>query len=1034
MSIFRLSATFLLLSGIASLTYQVTWVRLLGLSMGSTSASISTVLAAFFLGLALGSYLAERITRNRIDNLRAYILLELLIGISGIILLPVLLNLDSVMALMPFLGTHLVFKFIVAITLLIIPTLCMGATFPVMASILIRNQSEMGLRMSQLYSLNTAGAVLGAALSGFVFIPYWGLDGAIYIAFALNASIVLAALYFNRRLTLPPITIPQTASGGAKIHHDDDHSPLRIQALVVLFFTGFVAIATEVGWTKFLVIFAGTTIYGFAAILTIFLVGIAAGSWVVKSRLENLPSPQLWMAVGLVSLGGSLLLTRAGLSIVPTVYEAINYLQAPAFVVHTVKYSFIFVLLFLPTFLFGALFPLNLKLYCGGLTGVRSRIGKAYAVNTLASILGSIAAGFWLIPVYGTDVLLTSMAVIILTLPILFLPSLEAATLRVAIAVLMFISIGSNWVLPHLNYEKLIASVDYLYDADARNGKKPTFLYLKEGKAGVISVVTYDNKIAKVQNNGLNESLVNMKDPHKTLVVENMLGLIPYLLHENAKSAFIVGYGGGITTRALTYTNLKSIQVVELEPAVVEAGRAIYGGDIPALKDPRVKVEFNDARNTLLLGNQTYDIVVAQPSHPWRAGAANVFTKQFFQIAKSKLNSGGIYGQWVNLFNMDVTTLRAIFKAFLDVFPEGVSFANLDTGDFLLFGSDKALVFDYNRMNERMNQPDIKEIFANNGIYNAEQLLWYFGLSRQEIIQAAGNAQPNTDTNILSEVRLSALVQQPSGQQDPYAFLRKTYHFDVGHYFAKNVAAENIYNAGLCFLNWDEPAVAQKAANLLQGIDSLRARSLDYQIKWSGYEYGKATELYRQHKEWLDEVHVKQTEVFAELGQLDEAQKSIAQIKDSVQRRVAIAALLYKKGQWNTLAALDPQSDKERQWQLVGLSKSNLQSAGAQLSSLMSVESEEIPQLEVLVRYYAVKQSTQQMGKYARQLFKVIDKLSERLTKLVDKAIANNEIVRAQLILRKIETINPDAGTLPDLKKRLSELAVTGVSLAATSK
>ena len=360
MSIFRLSATFLLLSGIASLTYQVTWVRLLGLSMGSTSASISTVLAAFFLGLALGSYLAERITRNRIDNLRAYILLELLIGISGIILLPVLLNLDSVMALMPFLGTHLVFKFIVAITLLIIPTLCMGATFPVMASILIRNQSEMGLRMSQLYSLNTAGAVLGAALSGFVFIPYWGLDGAIYIAFALNASIVLAALYFNRRLTLPPITIPQTASGGAKIHHDDDHSPLRIQALVVLFFTGFVAIATEVGWTKFLVIFAGTTIYGFAAILTIFLVGIAAGSWVVKSRLENLPSPQLWMAVGLVSLGGSLLLTRAGLSIVPTVYEAINYLQAPAFVVHTVKYSFIFVLLFLPPFLFGALFPLNL--------------------------------------------------------------------------------------------------------------------------------------------------------------------------------------------------------------------------------------------------------------------------------------------------------------------------------------------------------------------------------------------------------------------------------------------------------------------------------------------------------------------------------------------------------------------------------------------------------------------------------------------------------------------------------------------------
>ena len=269
---FYFTAGFLVLSGIASLTYQVTWVRLLGLSMGSTSAAISTVLAAFFLGMALGSYGAHRITRQHTQNLKPYILLELLIGLTGLALLPVLLHLDSLLALFPAVGMALSFKFLVALILLSVPTLCMGATFPVMASILIRRQDEIGLRMSQLYSLNTAGAVAGAALSGFVFIPNWGLDGAIYIAFALNMTIVLIASYVDRRWTLPPIeSAPVLTSPPASI--ESTTAPFRRHALIVLFATGWVSIATQVGWTKYLVIFTGTTIYGFAIILIVFLSG-----------------------------------------------------------------------------------------------------------------------------------------------------------------------------------------------------------------------------------------------------------------------------------------------------------------------------------------------------------------------------------------------------------------------------------------------------------------------------------------------------------------------------------------------------------------------------------------------------------------------------------------------------------------------------------------------------------------------------------------------------------------------------------------
>ncbi len=384
-----LAALFLVVSGVAALTYQVVWVRLLGLSMGSTSASVSTVLAAFFLGLAIGSYLAERITRNRIDNPKVYIVLEAIIGISGLALLPILLNLDNMMAAIPHLGSILQFKFAVAMVLLVIPTMCMGATFPVMAAILVRRQADMGKRVSQLYSLNTAGAVFGALLAGFVFVPNWGLDGAVYMAASLNFFIVFMAFYLNSRITFPPIETNDDIRGELTAKQKESQrlqAPLRIHALIVLFATGFAAIATEVGWTKYLSIFTGTTIYGFAAILTVFLFGIAAGSWWVKKYLDQLHRPEFWMAAGLVALGVSLLFTRAFLSMLPPIFEAINHFSVETWLRHGVKYAIVFAMLILPTFIFGALFPLNLKLYCGNLSGVRARIGKAYAINTIASI------------------------------------------------------------------------------------------------------------------------------------------------------------------------------------------------------------------------------------------------------------------------------------------------------------------------------------------------------------------------------------------------------------------------------------------------------------------------------------------------------------------------------------------------------------------------------------------------------------------------------------------------------------------------
>lgn len=885
------SASFLVISGIASLTYQVTWVRLLGLSMGSTSASISTVLAAFFFGMAMGSYLAERITRNRINSLRPYIVLEFLIGTSGLALLPILLHLDGLLAIFPLVGTELSLKFITTIILLALPTLCMGATFPVMASILIRRNGEIGLRISQLYSLNTAGAVLGAALTGFVFIPYLGLDGAIYIAFVLNMTIVVMASTVSGYWSLAPIEASPVAAQSDPTPSIEEDKAYRLRALIVLAATGFVSIATQVGWTKYLAIFTGTTIYGFAAILTVFLCGITAGSWAIKSYLEKIRAPQTWMAVGLLLLGVSLIATRVGFSALPPVYEMVNHLDAQPLLQHVTKYSIVFVLLFIPTFLFGALFPLNLKLYCGTLQTVRTRIGKAYSINTVFSIFGAIFAGFWFIPRYGTDSLLTMMAVIILLLGLMFLHTLIRPVYRYALLGSVTLACLAAWLAPHLSYQSLIASVGYQWDVDGQEGKQAEFLFVKEGKAGVISMVTYDKEIAKLQNNGLNESLINMQDPNKALLIETLLGLVPYMLHEKPESAFIVGFGGGITTRALTLTDLKSIRVVELEPAVVEADQFISAGGVPALKDPRVRLDFNDARNTLLVEQTRYDLIVAQPSHPWLAGAANVFTQQFWEIVKSRLNEKGIFGQWVNLFKMDATTLRSLLQAFYKVFPNGMSFANLDTGDLVLIGARQPLSFDYEHMTQILQQPKIMATLGTHEIFTPADLLWYFALSRDEAVAAAGNARPNTDTNIISEVRLSALTAQPIGEEDPYAFLRNNFHLDLIPYLGKN-AADRLYAQADRYFFWNDMELAAKAGLQLAKIDAVRGRGVEYELAIRAKDYVHAAALYAQYKEWPDRTHTQHAKLLAQQGHIVEARKTLHRIKNSVTRKAAYAALL----------------------------------------------------------------------------------------------------------------------------------------------
>jgi spermidine synthase len=1015
--LFWICTLFMVLSGFASLVYQVTWVRLLGLSLGSTSASISIVVSSFFLGMSLGSFFADRLTRNGVNGFGVYLTIELLIGLSGLVSLPVLLQLDYLLYQVPEFGTQPLLKLALTLILLILPTTCMGATFPVIASLLIRNDKDVGLRISHLYSLNTLGAVSGAALSGFVLIPHLGLDGSIYAAAAVNFLIAGAALVAGWYLKpILSLGAPETASVTDPSPSSDSHWPFA--ASLTLAVTGFASIATQVGWTKYLSVFVGSTIYGLSVILTVFLTGIALGSWFIRRHLDNVRSAQAIMALGLLAAALTLIFARAGLTYVPGLQQSLNQTDATGSTVNIVRYVAVFAILLPPAIIFGALFPLNLKIFCHDSQGVRSRIGKAYAINTLASILGAAVAGFIAIPFYGTDWLLLAMAVLVAATSLAWVPLIGSRRMRLATVAFGAAVIVTLFATPRIDYGKLIATVGY--DSNSRSGKPAQYLFLKEGKAGIISLITFDGKKVKLQNNGLNEAQLTLSDPNDVPVIEALLGFIPYAFHKNPKSAFVVGFGGGTTTRTLADTGLPEVRVVELEPAIVEAGRFIPGGPIEALDKPNVHLDFNDARNVLIVENKKYDLIISQPSHPWIAGAAGVFSQDFWEITRSRLNAGGVFAQWVNLFRMDATTLKSILKAFFSAYPHGMVFNNPD--NLILIGSDQPLEFDYKRFNDILSIPAIKEKFRGDNVRTVHDVIWFYALSREDALAASADAIPNTDTNVLSEIRLSALVDSPTGGEDPRAFIQRNSNMNVSGYLGSDAKSKMILLA-LYFLREKAYQKAEKAIAELATLAPDTARILDHRRLVEMLNYTMATRLYNSHATWTNEAGVAQAGALIEIGDYDAARAILAQAEQTpeAEREIDRLAYLEKRPRLKTR----PEAERLNEWSLMAAADTGDVSAEDALVSLIKDEGgvprdARISLYKAVMRRFAVARNSDMLQVISLRLAKETALATKRLIKIAGNALDEEDKQTAVLAIARIEELDKSADGLDALRKRMA--------------
>jgi len=942
---YAFAAVFLLLSGASGLIYEISWARLLSPHIGSDNAAISIVLGSFFLGMALGSYLSCYCKQSRFNFIYVYILLEFLIGLSALVLLPIITNLSSFIEIFPFLAASLTGKLILSLSILIIPTVCLGATFPIVSCLVIKHKDELGLRLGQLYFYNTFGAIIGSLMAGFLLIPKFGLDGAIYFAVTLNLLIVIFAWLFREQFiyqhTDPKLLTPESG-----------HQSSRLFALFSLGVSGFVLIACEVAWTKYLAILTVSSMQSFAIILASTLSGIAAGSWFIRRRISHIKNPIHFICLCFVITAFLLMTIRWGLNTLPTFMQEINSLHWSLESKQQLRYFLVAIILLPATFMFGLIFPIALSLHSRDIHQLSHRVGFAYSLNTLAGILGAFAAGFWLLPTYGTDSVLLSMIIITLSIPLYFILFKSFGLQRHILLISSLSIVTLSFASDGMNYKKLINAVDYRYKFQPGENKDPEFLYLKEGKNTVVSLVKYDNKFAFLQNNGLQESMIALDPKGNNLVFETLQAYIPYFLHENPSSAFVIGYGGGITTKALTDTSINTINIVEIEENIIEAVKVIPNGPALALEDERINLKIGDARTALLTNQKQYDIITSQPSHPWVSGAANLFTKEFFELIHSRLNDNGVFSQWIALFGMDVITFKAILKSFYTVFPYGFTMEIKESGDMMLIGAKKPLLFSFPKISQRMTSPFIAQNLEKFQINHPRDLFWFFSLSRDEIIKSTKKSILNSDLNIFSETHLSSIYGNGVGNEDPYYYIKTTAKYDLVSFLESKDAKYQLFEMGKRFLDLNAPIKSHGIATQLTKIDAVWGESLLHEILYWKYDYSQATKFYNSKSEWLDISHYRQFLIHLRNNNWKLSEKILTHIQSPALRQLAQATLLYENKDWQNLLSMQPITQLDQSWQFMARLKQNDLSVLNQLATNTEIKYDNLKALQLISDIY----------------------------------------------------------------------------------
>lgn len=733
-----LLAVLFLASGFSALVYQSLWLRLLGLVFGVTIYSASTVLASFMAGLAAGALLAGRIADRTRRRLLWFGAAEILIGLTALAT-PAALDwltaaYQRVHAAVPDSPAALTLARLAgSAAVLIVPTTLMGATLPLVLRAASATPSEFAPRAALLYALNTTGAVIGTIAAGYYLIAGVGIAATLEIAAAISVSVGVLAIL--RELTSHRPT--GDPAGEAVGPHEPSATLRRARRRVLVAFgvSGFVALALEVVWFRMLLLFLPATIYVFTTMLAVVLGGIAAGSAIATPLLRRERDWVARLAWLEIAIGASALFSMAGLGwSYAAGWRTGATLQASA-------------LAMLPTsLLMGAAFPIGLHCWVSGHDREHARLGdlvaRFYAVNVCGGIGGALAAGFVIIPLIGSRpslILLAALSVLTGHYLLAAADQPQARRVAAAAASLLVFAAGASAVR------------DPLDAVLARRYPGERVLWREEGAQATVSVHARGAR-RTLYLDGLHQA----NDSSDMIAVHRQIGTLAMALHPDPRSALVIGLGGGATAGAVAAVAKGSVEVVELSSSVIRAARWFSHVNGNLLQRPIVRVRRDDGRNFLLLTSSRYDVITADIIQPFHAGAGNLYSVEYFRLARRALQQNGLMLQWIG--HRPRSQYELIMRTFTAVFPD----ATLWAGGTLMVGTRQPLALSKSALQDRFSDPAFRDTLASIGASDPDGLLGLYSAGPDEMRRFVGVGPVLTDDQPLVEYFLAL----PPGEPD----------------------------------------------------------------------------------------------------------------------------------------------------------------------------------------------------------------------------------------------------------------------------
>jgi spermidine synthase len=761
-------------SGCAALIYEIVWFQLLQLVIGSSSISLGILLGTFMGGMCVGSVLLPRVVPAREHPLRVYAILELGIGALAIAILVGMPLVGG--AYTAWAGTGvagIVMRAIAAGVCLLPPTMLMGATLPAISR-WVKATPEGVAWLGFFYAGNIGGGVLGSLLAGFYLLRMYDVTTATFAAVALNVAVGLMALAFASFASYQPTAVAPASARTPVLERRT--GPAGRSVYVAIALSGLTALSAEVIWTRVLSLLFGGTVYTFAMILAVFLVGLGIGSTVAAGFTRGAVSPRRALGWCQLLLCGAFAWAAYQLN-VSLPYWPINPSIATTpwltFQLDLVRCLWVV----LPgAILWGASFPLALAALASSDQDAARLAGGVYAANTVGAIAGSLLTSFLLIPWIGTQraqqvlVIVSAIAALLLLEPSYAAsPSPPAqhertgAPSAAAVAVTASdrwnlggtIVLGVAMVAAGLLARSIPALpgllVAYGRYAATRVGQAD-IIYVGEGINASVAVSELSNGVRNYHNAGKVQASSEPQD----MRLQRMLGHLTTLIPVQPRKVLVIGCGAGVTAGAVSIDPaVKHETIVEIEPLVPRVVSTYFAQhNFDVVRNPKVQIRIDDARHFVETTDETFDAITSDPLDPWVKGAAMLYTREFFEMAKQHLNPGGVVTLFVQLYESNMDAVKSEIGTFLETFPNGIVFGNTNEGkgyDLVLLGQVETTRIDVDAVQAKMQRPEyapVAQSLREIGMSSAVDLFATYAGRKSDLQAWLKDAQINHDKNL----------------------------------------------------------------------------------------------------------------------------------------------------------------------------------------------------------------------------------------------------------------------------------------------